>query len=194
MLTPISDWVQRYQPEIPLHAGPVLDLACGGGRHAIFLRERGYEVCAVDSDTAAFPTLRAQGITCVQHDLERSADGFDQAEQSFHWPFEEQQFAGILVCNYLHRPLMPSILGSIKEGGCLIYETFAVGNERYGRPRNPRFLLKENELLEHFVFAQRSGWRSHCLGFESGYVNRGDGAVVQRICVRIFRDAISIGM
>ncbi|MBI3711740.1 MAG: SAM-dependent methyltransferase [Burkholderiales bacterium] len=194
MFAPVSDWVQRYQLEIPANAGPVLDLACGGGRHARFLRGLGYDVYAVDRDTAAFSTLRAQGITCLQHDLESSKDGLDQSEQSFHWPFEPEQFAGIVICNYLHRPLMPSILASIKDGGSLIYETFAVGNERYGRPRNPRFLLKENELLEHFVFAQRSGWHQHCLAFESGFVNRGDGAVVQRICVRILRDAISIGM
>lgn len=193
MFAPVSDWVRRYQPEIPANAGPVLDLACGGGRHASFLRGLGYEVYAVDSDTTAFSRLRAQGITCLQHDLERSVDGQDQTEQAFHWPFEPEQFASIVVCNYLHRPLMPLILGSIKDGGCLIYETFAVGNEHYGRPRNPRFLLKENELLEHFVFAPRLGWHQHCLGFESGFVNRGDGAVVQRICVQILRDSISTG-
>lgn len=173
-----SDWVLRYITEIPRTAGPVLDLACGSGRHSRLLKEAGYEVWAVDQRFDLLDTLRPLEIRCFELDLE-SAD--------FVWPFADHYFAAIVVTNYLHRPLMPKILKSVMHQGLLIYETFAVGNEQFGRPRNPDFLLAENELLNHFVFTHQQDERQQCLGFEHGFVNQPSPAIVQRICVRKLR-------
>lgn len=173
-----SNWVLRYMTEIPRAAGPVLDLACGSGRHSRLLKEAGYEVWAVDQRADLLDMLRPLGIRCFELDLE-TAD--------FVWPFADYQFAAIVVTNYLHRPLMSKILESIMHQGVLIYETFAAGNEQFGRPRNPDFLLAENELLNHFVFTQQQSGRQQCLGFEHCFVNQPSPAIVQRICVRKLR-------
>jgi hypothetical protein len=86
------------------------------------------------------------------------------------------RFAAIVVTNYLHRPLFPRLAESLDEGGVLIYETFMVGNERYGRPSNPNFLLRPGELLEAFGTLTVAA-------FEQGVVERPKKALVQRICV-----------
>ena len=118
-----SPWVVRWAPLV--RRGPVLDVASGSGRHAkMFIS---LEVVAVDRDAQSIP-----GVRFVQADLE---DGSP-------WPFAGQQFGGIVVTNYLHRPLLPVLAGALGEGGVLIYETFMAGHERYGRPSNPNFLLK----------------------------------------------------
>ncbi|MFZ6817626.1 class I SAM-dependent methyltransferase [Undibacterium sp. Ji22W] len=170
-----SIWVQRFLEEIPKSKGPVLDLACGAGRHTRLLLAAGYEVWAVDRDATSLVALEPLGATCFNIDLE---------QEGFKWPFAAEQFAGIIVTNYLHRPLMPGILQSLADQGVLIYETFATGNEKYGRPRNPDFLLQENELLKHFVCTETEGWHQQCLAFEHTYVNQIAEAIVQRICVR----------
>lgn len=174
-----SQFVRRYLDEIPKAKGPVLDLACGSGRHTRLLLAAGYEVWAVDRDSDSLAELEQLGAKCFHLDLE---------QEGFKWPFVNEQFAGIVVTNYLHRPLMASILQSLADHGVLIYETFAVGNEQYGRPRNPDFLLQENELLQHFVCPAASGWRQQCLVFEHTYVNQITEAVVQRICIRRLRE------
>jgi SAM-dependent methyltransferase len=174
-----SLWVQRFLEDIPRSKGPILDLACGSGRHTHLLLAAGYEVWAVDRDVDSLAALELQGVTCFKIDLE---------QEGFQWPFETEQFAGIIVTNYLHRPLMASILQSLADQGVLIYETFASGNEKYGRPRNPDFLLQENELLKHFVCTKELGWRQQCLAFEHTYVNQITEAIVQRICIRRLRE------
>ena len=141
--------------------GPLLDLACGGGRHARLFAARGLEVVAVDRE----PQVLAQGIRFVQADLE---DGSP-------WPFAGQRFAAIVVANYLHRPLFPRIVESLDEGGVLIYETFMIGNEKFGRPSNPQFLLRPGELLEAFATLAVAG-------FEQGRVERPKPAMIQRLC------------
>ena len=118
----------------------MLDLACGSGRHARFLAAAGHPVLAVDRDAAALAEARGAGIATLQVDLE-SRGGLVQ------WPFEAGRFSGIVVTNYLHRPLFPHIVASLAPGGVLIYETFARGNERFGKPSNPDFLLWPGELL-----------------------------------------------
>jgi len=173
-----SSWVQRFLEEIPQSKDPVLDLACGSGRHTRLLLTAGYDVWAVDRDADSLSELEKIGANCLNIDLE---------EDGFKWPFASEQFAGIIVTNYLHRPLMPLILSSLADNGVLIYETFAIGNEKYGRPRNPDFLLQENELLTHFVSVESAAWRQQCLAFEHTYVNQTTEAVVQRICIRRLR-------
>jgi len=132
-----SPWVERWAPSIP-SGGRVLDLACGNGRHAVHLAGRGYRVDAVDRDLEASQAVRATpGIHWQQCDLERG-----------DWPFAPAAYQGVVVVNYLHRPLFPHLIETLAPGGVLIYETFALGQERYGRPKNPAYLLLPGELLE----------------------------------------------
>ena len=166
-LTKPSDWVCRFLKLIPA-GGPVLDLACGPGRHARLLAGLGYRVEAVDSDDALLQYLRGvDGVTVRLADLE-----------SGPWPYPGRQFAGIIVCNYLHRPLFPRLLEALGQDGVLIYETFAVGNERFGKPSNPEYLLKHGELLE----VVRGYLR--VIAYEDVFVLQPRPAMVQRICAR----------
>ena len=130
-----SNWVQRFVPLIP-SGGNVLDLACGRGRHARFLSSRGFTVEAVDRDVAALETLQGiPGIATRCADLEAGP-----------WPYAGRRFAGIVVTNYLWRPLLPYLMAAMDKGSVLIYETFMLGNERFGKPNNPAFLLRPDEL------------------------------------------------
>lgn len=133
----VSAWVDRWANLIEAR-GSVLDLACGTGRHAAYLAERGHTVTAVDIDLRPSESHRdAAGILWRQADLE-----------SAPWPFAGERFQGVVVTNYLHRPLFPRILEALAPGGVLIYETFSMGQTKYGRPRNPAHLLLPGELLE----------------------------------------------
>lgn len=153
-----SAWVLRWAPLIA--RGPVLDVACGSGRHALWLAARGLDVVAVDRERQVLAGLRF-----VQADLEGGRP----------WPFPGERFGGVVVSNYLHRPLFPVLRAALAAGGILIYETFMAGNERFGRPSNPEFLLRPGELLEAF-----GGLR--ILAFEQGRARRPKPAVVQRLC------------
>ncbi len=132
-----SAWVRRWAGLIP-PGGGVLDLACGGGRHAVYLAGLEHEVVAVDRDLSLAAVVRnTPGITWRQADLEADV-----------WPFPDDTFRGIVVTNYLHRPLFDPLLASLEPGGVLIYETFSLGQAKYGRPRSPAHLLLPGELLE----------------------------------------------
>ncbi|MEZ5614363.1 MAG: class I SAM-dependent methyltransferase [Rhodocyclaceae bacterium] len=160
-----SSWVGRFAPLIR-PGGPVLDLACGYGRHARFLEAGGWRVTAVDRDAAALAGLAGHpGIETVEADLEAGG-----------WPFGARRFDGIVVANYLHRPLFPRLIEALAEGGVLIYETFMAGNERFGRPSNPDFLLRPGELIEAF------GGLLQVVAFEQGEVAQPKPAAVQRLC------------
>jgi SAM-dependent methyltransferase len=163
-----SAWVARFAPLIP--PSEVLDLACGSGRHARFLASLGYPVLAVDRDPAMLASAAGPGIVTRQADLE---------DESVAWPFEAGRFAGIVVINYLHRPLFPHILESLAPGGVLVYETFGIGNERLGKPSNPHFLLQPGELLD-WVRSSAPGMR--VIAYEDGYIDLPKPALVQRIC------------
>jgi SAM-dependent methyltransferase len=129
-----SPWVLRWANLIR-PGGTVLDVACGSGRHLRWLAQRGFTVTGVDADADAVEPLRALG-TVVVADTERGP-----------WPLAEQRFDAVIVTNYLWRPLLSTFVASVAPGGVLIYETFAVGNERFGKPSNPDFLLLPGELL-----------------------------------------------
>lgn len=145
----------------------MLDLACGGGRHARFLAARGHAVEAVDHDIVALATLSGvAGITTRWADLEGGA-----------WPYAGRSFDAIVVSNYLHRPLLPLIAATLAPGAALIYETFRAGNESYGKPSNPAFLLQPGELL---AFAQ--GADLQIIGYEDGLRAQPSPAMIQRIC------------
>ena len=136
-----SAWIVRHAAEVAT-GGTVLDLACGSGRHVRWFRHRGHPVCAVDRDVAAVRELAAgdAGIEVLAADLE----GAD-------WPLGDRTFAAVVVTNYLWRPLLPRIVAAVATSGVLLYETFAVGNEQYGRPRNPEFLLREEHTVTECV-------------------------------------------
>ena len=143
----------------------MLDLAAGGGRHVRLLRARGFRVTAADRDAAAL-TLDFAGdpaVEIVTLDLEdggswRLGEGFD----------------GIVVANYFHRPLFPALVAALAPGGALLYETFMQGNERFGRPSNPDFLLRPGELLHAFADLT-------IVAFEQGIVDQPPPAAIQRI-------------
>jgi SAM-dependent methyltransferase len=119
--------------------GPVLDLACGGGRHLRLFAALGHPVTGVDRDLSMVADLEGRpDVELLSADLE---DGSP-------WPLSGRLFAGVVVTNYLHRPLLPRLVAAVAPGGLLVYETFARGNERFGKPANPDFLLAPGELLD----------------------------------------------
>jgi SAM-dependent methyltransferase len=144
----------------------VLDVAAGSGRHARWLARMGFEVEAVDRDATLFvdppPTVKV-----TQADIE-----------SGPWPYAGRRFDAIVVTHYLHRPLLPVLVDSLEPGGVLIYETFALGNERFGKPSNPDFLLAPGELLE----AVRG--RLRVLAYEDVTVTEPRPAALQRLAAR----------
>lgn len=143
----------------------MLDLACGGGRHAIYLAGLGHAVVAADRDLSPAAAVRNSiGITWRQVDLEAGT-----------WPFPGETFRGVVVSNYLHRPLFEPLVAALEPGGVLIYETFSLGQEKYGRPRNPSHLLLPGELLE----VARGKLR--VLGFED-VEEAEERRCVQRLC------------
>lgn len=130
-----SPWLLRWA-HLVCAGGTVLDLACGSGRHVRWLAARGWVVTGVDRDAAALATLQGLGRT-VEADIEGAA-----------WPLPGERFDAVVVTNYLWRAGWPVLRASLAEGGVLIYETFAQGNEAFGKPSNPDFLLRPGELLQ----------------------------------------------
>jgi SAM-dependent methyltransferase len=158
-LTP-SDWIVRWSSLVPRGAR-VLDVACGSGRHVRWFAERGCQVTGVDRDGAALAPLAAIART-VAADIEHGP-----------WPLPGERFDAVVVTNYLWRALLPTLVDSVAEGGVLLYETFARGNESVGKPSNPDFLLRPGELLQ-----AASGLR--VIAFEDGFVAE-PARFVQRI-------------
>lgn len=160
-----SPWVARFAALAP--AGQVLDVACGTGRHVRLFLARGHKVTGLDRYNAGVIDLLGDAnFELIETDLE---DGRP-------WPPGERRFAAVIVTNYLHRPQLPAIVAAVQPGGVLIYETFAQGNERHGRPRNPDFLLAPGELLD----AVRGAL--DVVAYEHGGISHPRPAAVQRIC------------
>lgn len=163
--SPPSRWVERFAYLVPA-GGSVLDLACGAGRHTRLFLSRGHPVLAVDRDTSGIADLLGTpGLETLEADLE---DGSP-------FPVEGRRFDGVVVANYLHRPLLPALVAAVAPGGALLYETFARGNERFGTPRNPDFLLERGELLD----AVRP--ELEVVAYEDLEVGEPKPAVVQRV-------------
>lgn len=159
-----SDWVARFAPLVPEGAS-VLDFACGAGRNLGAFAQRGARILAADRDPSALAAIPVEAER-VQTDLE-----------SEPWPFAARRFDAVVCCNFLHRPRLGLLFGLVAPGGILIYETFAQGNERYGRPSNPAFLLAPGELLSA---AAHNGFA--VIAYEHGFTGGGRPAVVQRLC------------
>lgn len=158
-----SPWVVRFAARLAPGAR-VLDVASGHGRHARHLAARGCLVTAVDIDATCAASLSSTpGVEFLQADLE-----------SEPWPFAEQSYDAVVVVHYLHRPLLPQLSAALAPGGLLIYETFARGNEQFGRPRSPEFLLRPRELIDAFNDLR-------ILAFEDGYLPEPQSSMIQRL-------------
>jgi SAM-dependent methyltransferase len=161
---PPSSWVRRWLETLPEGAS-VLDFAAGSGRHAREARRLGLRATAIDRDAGALAGI-GEGIATRAADLEGG-----------EWPFGRERFDAVVVTNYLFRPRFALLAALVAPGGLLVYETFARGNERYGKPSNPAFLLAPGELLER---CRSAGLR--VLAYEHGLLERPRPAVVQRVC------------
>jgi len=156
-----SPWIERFAPLVAPGAR-VLDLACGHGRHARYFAARGHDVVAVDRDADAIATLAGVArIDARVADLEHGA-----------WPLAGERFAAIVVTQYLYRPLFEPLFAALTPEGVFLYETFARGNEAYGRPSNPDFLLAPGELLE------RAARTLTIVAFEQGRAEAGGRTAV----------------
>jgi len=159
-----SEWVIRFGHDVPV-GGRIVDVACGTGRHAHWFADRGYLVDAVDRERLRKLSPR---IAFKQADIETGG-----------WPYAGRQFAAVIVTNYLYRPLMKTLVASVAPHGWFIYETFAAGNEQFGRPARADFLLQPGELLEAVH------GRLRVVAYEDGYVDSPKPAMVQRIAARL---------
>lgn len=160
-----SPWVVRFAPLAP-PGGTVLDLACGTGRHGRHFLARGHEVVFLDRDISLVADLEGETrAEIVEADLETGVE----------LPLGGRRFAGVVVTNYLWRPLLPALAAAVDDGGVLIYETFGLGNEAYSRPRNPDHLLRPGELIEAF------GDTLQVVAYECGLRYDPKPRVIQRI-------------
>ena len=155
-----SPWVVRWSHLVPA-GGSVLDVACGQGRHTRWFSERNHAVACVDRSSDAINSV-ANIAEAVLADIEGGP-----------WPFEGRSFGGVVVTNYLWRPLLPAIVRAVAPGGVLIYETFSAGNETVGKPSRPDFLLQPGELL-------RACAGLRVVAFEDGFLEQ-PPRFVQRI-------------
>ena len=163
-----SPWITRHA-DLVASGGRVLDLACGGGRHTRYLRGRGHRVTAIDVDTSGLADLADDPLVeIVETDLEQPGTA----------PLAGRRFDAVVVTDYLFRPLLVPLVDCLEPGGIFLYETFALGNERFGRPRNPDFLLQRGELL-----ALARG-RLTVLAYEHCAIPRPTPRIVQRLCAR----------
>ena len=158
-----SAWVQRGLAWLEPGAR-VLDFAAGQGRHARLAESLGLVVTAADRDAAALKAIGGS-VRCITADLEAKP-----------WPFAPGSFDAVVVCNYLYRPRFWELCALLAPGGLLVYETFARGQEHYGRPSNPDFLLNPGELFER---CRTEGM--HVLAFEDGYAGTARQARIQRV-------------
>lgn len=134
MLAPspfIMEYLSRLKP-----GDAVLDVACGKGRHTRACLEYGFRVTAIDIDTSGLDDITdTADLRVIQADLENDV-----------WPLDNETFDLVIVTNYLWRPLLAKIGAAVKPRSLLCYETFAMGNEKFGKPSRPDFLLKKDEL------------------------------------------------
>lgn len=162
-----SVWFQRYSSLIKPE-GTILDVAAGGGRHVRYFSELGFKVTAVDKNIEPLqPFTESHNALAIEADLEAGKP----------WPLGNQTFDAVIVCNYLYRPLFNDLMNSLTPGGILMYETFALGNEVFNRPRNPDHLLKSGELLSLVQ------GKLQVIAYQHGIVNSGEcPGVKQMIC------------
>ena len=161
----ISNWVKYCLEALPCENGYVLDLACGKGRHSIFLSNLGYNVLSVDIDEYKMNLNNFNGKLIKKKVID--------VENINNWPLEKEKFDAIIVTNFLNRKIFPSIVRSIKKGGHLIYETFSEGHQKIGRPTNPKYILKPRELM-------RLSNKMRLVVYENIYINNSSNHLFQQ--------------
>lgn len=161
-----SPWITTWASLVPAGAA-VLDIAAGKGRHTRFFAGRGHPVTAVDRDVSGLSA--ADNIEIIAADLE---DGSP-------WPLAGRKFGAVVVTNYLHRALFPMLFEALQPEGVLLYETFMAGNERFGKPSRPEFLLNDGELLDLVR------GRFSVIAYEARMISDPKMAMVQRIAARL---------
>lgn len=159
----ISNWVKYCLEALPCKKGYVLDLACGKGRHSMFLSSLGYNVLSVDIDENKLNCFSGKLIKKKVIDVENINN----------WPLEKKPFDAIIVTNFLNRKIFPSIVRSIKKGGHLIYETFSEGHQKIGKPSNPKYILKPRELI-------RLSSKMQLVAYENIYINNPSNHLFQQ--------------
>lgn len=167
-----SPWIARFAALAPA-TGRVLDVAAGGGRHSRLFLDHGHSVTAIDKNTSALAALAHQErLQIIEFDMETDMPLFGQAG-----PLSGQTFSTIVVVNYLYRPNLQGLLAALAPGGLFLYETFALGNEAFARPRNPDHLLKSGELIDLVA------GRMQIVAYEHGRIENTDiPGVKQRLC------------
>jgi SAM-dependent methyltransferase len=136
--------------------GMALDVACGSGRHAVWLASHGYRIRAVDRSATAIAALSAHPL---------AASGLIEARvrdlETGRPVIAARGFDVVVVTHYLHRPLFPQLVAALRPGGVLVYETFTVAQAARGKPTNPEFLLRPGELTALLrpleILAEREG-------------------------------------
>lgn len=161
-----SSWIATWAGLVPPGV-PVLDVAAGNGRHTRFFAERGHLVTAIDREVSGLAA--ADNVEVIAADLENGSP----------WPLAGRAFGAVVVTNYLHRPLFPHLFAALQPGGVLLYETFMIGNERFGKPSRPEFLLNDGELLD-LVHGRFS-----VIAYEARMIGEPKMAMVQRIAARL---------
>ena len=172
LLSPPSDWIMQHAQNWP-DGSRILDFAAGSGRHCCALDSAfpgRFSFVAIDQDYAALSALkiRCPQIKICQFDL----------EDTNIWGFADNGFDIVIVANYLYRPRLDDLFKLVRQCGYLAYETFATGNEAFGRPSNPDFLLKDGELTarlpDDFII----------LDYFHGRIDRPKPAIIQRLAAK----------
>ena len=168
-LNPSSWIVEQIRNLQPLKQLQALDFASGEGRHCINLANSNIIMTAIDKDNKKLEQYKnLDNIHTINFDLETNEK----------WPLKKNYYDVILVVNYLYRPKIKYLTHLLKEGGYLFYETFAVGNEKYGRPSNPDYLLKHNELIDLFKS------KFEIMSYFHGKVTSDKTSVIQRCSLK----------
>lgn len=130
-----SQWIKKKLDSVDGPVGHAVDIASGAGRHSFLLSNIASDVTAIDRNPELSKYFRDTHVHFRCIDLEQDT-----------WPMEGHRYDIVLVSNYLYRPHLISTIDLVSPGGFLVYETFGEGNERFGKPSNPNFLLKPGEL------------------------------------------------
>ena len=166
----VSPWIKNNLCRDQKRNKILLDIASGNGRHSLFASSLGYQVISAD--------LKLEKLYIIKNNNQNLTINID-FESKFNWPFKDNFFDVIIVTNYLHRALFKNIFNGLKKNGLLIYETFSIENIQFGKPRNPDFLLKPQELLQIT--------RKHhmkIINYEELITNFPKNKAVQRICTK----------